>query len=89
MNVIHIRNVRQALNNGLVFKKVHIVIKFNQDAWLHPYIDMNTNLRRKGKNDFEKDFLSWWIRQFLEKLWKIRENKKIVNFSPQKEEETI
>ena len=27
--VIHIRNLKQALNHGLVFKKVHIVIKFN------------------------------------------------------------
>ena len=28
--VIHIRNLKQALNHGLVFKKVHKVIKFNQ-----------------------------------------------------------
>ena len=27
--VIHIRNLKQALNHGLVFKKVHKVIKFN------------------------------------------------------------
>ena len=54
--VIHIRNLKQSLNNGLVFKKVHRVIKFNQNAWLNPYIDMNTNLRKKQhmilKNDF-------------------------------------
>ena len=53
--VIHIRNLKQALNHRLVLKKVHRVIKFNQNAWLKPYIDMNTYLRKKAKNDFEKD----------------------------------
>ena len=62
------KNLKQALNHGLVLKKVHRVIKFNQNAWLKPYIDMNTDLRKKAKNDFKKDFLSWWIMQFLEKL---------------------
>ena len=28
--VIHIKNLKQASNHGLVFKKVHKVIKFNQ-----------------------------------------------------------
>ena len=32
------------------------MIKFNQKAWLKPYIDMNTKLRQKAKNNFEKDF---------------------------------
>ena len=32
------------------------MIKFNQNSWLKPYIDMNTNLRKKVENDFEKDF---------------------------------
>ena len=53
--VIPIRNLKQALNNGFVFKKVHRVIKFNQNTWLKPYIDCNTNLRKNAKNDFEKD----------------------------------
>ena len=54
--VIHIRALKQALNHGLVLKDVHRVIKFNQEAWLKPYIDMNTKLRTEAKNEFERDF---------------------------------
>ena len=43
-------------NHGLALRKVHKVIQFNQRAWLKPYIDMNTNLRKEATNDFEKDF---------------------------------
>ena len=54
--VVHIRSLKQALNYGLKLKKVHRIIKFNQESWLKPYIDMNTELRKIAKNDFEKDF---------------------------------
>ena len=37
-------------------RKVHIVIEFEQEAWLREYIDVNTELRKKATNDFEKDF---------------------------------
>ena len=36
-------------------EKNHRVIEFNQEAWLNPYIDMNNELRKEAKNDFEKD----------------------------------
>ena len=36
--VIHIRNLKQALNQRLVLKKTHKMTKFNQNAWLKPYI---------------------------------------------------
>ena len=56
--VTHIRNLKQALNHELVLRKVHRVTKFNQNAWLKPYINMNTDLREKAKYDFEKVFFS-------------------------------
>ena len=46
---IHIRNLKQALNHGLMLKKVHRVIKFNEKAWIKPYIDMSTKVRQKAK----------------------------------------
>ena len=54
--VVHIRSLKQALHHGLILKKVHRVIQFNQEAWLKPYIDMNTELRKQAKNDLKKNF---------------------------------
>ena len=55
--VVHITALKQALNHGLILKKVHRVISYNQKAWLKkPYIDKNTELRKEAKSDFEKDF---------------------------------
>ena len=44
--VIHIRALKQTLNNGLKFKKVYKVITFRQKARLKPYLDINTKLRK-------------------------------------------
>ena len=54
--VVHIKSLKQASNHGLKLKKVHRIIEFNQEAWLKPYIDMNTELRKAASNDFENDF---------------------------------
>ena len=53
--VVHIKSLKQALNHGLKLKRVHRIIEFNQKAWLKPYIDMNTELRKLAKDDFAKD----------------------------------
>ena len=53
---IHIRNLKQALNHWLVLKKVHKVIKFNQNACLISYININTDLRKNEKHDIKKHF---------------------------------
>ena len=48
--VVQIRSLKQVLNHGLILKDVHRVIKFNQEAWLKPYIDMNAKFRKEAKN---------------------------------------
>ena len=53
--VVHIKSLKQALNHGFKLKRVHRIIEFSQKAWLKPYIDMNAELRKLAKDDFEKD----------------------------------
>ena len=54
--VTHIRNLKQASNSRLVMKKIQKVIKFGQSAWVKPNLDMNSDPRKKAKNDFKKVF---------------------------------
>ena len=53
---IHFVALKQALNHGLKRIRVHSVISFRQEAWLKPYIDLNIELRKNAKSEFEKDF---------------------------------
>ena len=65
--VVHINSLKQALNDGLKFKKIHRIIRFNPEAWLKPYIDMNTELIKLARNDFEKDLFKLMNNSVFEK----------------------
>ena len=54
--VLHYKNLIQCLDMGLKITCIHRGIKFVESEWMKPYIDKNTNLRAKAKNNFEKDF---------------------------------
>ena len=70
--VTHINSLKQALNHG--------VVEFNQKEWLKPYIDMNTELRKAVKNDFEKDLFKLMnnsvFRKTMENIKLVTTNKK-------------
>ena len=55
-HIIHIRNLKQTINHVLVSKKVHKVIKYNQNAWLKPYFD--TDLRKEKQKMILKTFFN-------------------------------
>ena len=77
--VVHINSLKQALNHGLKFKKIHRIIEFNQEAWLKPYIGLNTELRKFTRNNFEKDLFKLMnnsvFRKTMEDIRKHREIK--------------
>lgn len=54
--VIHYRMLKLALQHGFILKKVHRALKFHQSPWLKPYIMLNTEMRTKATNEFEKNF---------------------------------
>ena len=54
--VLHYENLKQYLDLGLELTCIHRGIKFEESEWLKPYIDMNTKLRTKANDNFEKDF---------------------------------
>ena len=57
-------------------KKLHRFIKFNQIAWLKSYIETDAKLRKKAKNDFEKDIFkfmnNWDFEKTMENIRKHR-----------------
>ena len=51
--LILIRNLKQALDQGLVLKKINKVTKFKEEARLKSNIDINTESKKaKNENDF-------------------------------------
>lgn len=54
--VVHYRMLQFVLQQGLILSKIHRVLQFNQSKWMKSYIELNTELRTKASNDFEKNF---------------------------------
>lgn len=53
---VYYLNLKFYLENGLILKKIHNVIKFRQKEWLKEYIDTNTYLRKITTNESDKNF---------------------------------
>jgi len=51
----HYLNLKFYLDHGIRLSKIHRVIRFQQSAWMRPYIQMNTALRAAAANDIERD----------------------------------
>ena len=45
--------IKTSIKPWIKVKKIHRIIEFNQKTWLKPYIDMNTELIKLARNDFE------------------------------------
>ncbi len=54
--VIYNKALKQSLELGLKLTKINRVVQFDQSSWMKFYIDLNTEMRKKASNLFEKDF---------------------------------
>ena len=54
--VVHYRNLKLYSRLGMRVIKIHRVLSFTQSYWLKPYIDFNTEMRKKASSNFEKNF---------------------------------
>ena len=83
--VVHYRNLKFYLEQGMILKKVHLVVSFNQSPWMKPYIDFNINQIAKAKYDYEKNFFKLMCNAVFGKT--IENKRKHINYELVNKEE--
>lgn len=53
--VLHYEVLKQCLRLGLILRKIHRVLAFDQSRWLEPYIIFNAEQRRQANSQFAKE----------------------------------
>ena len=87
--VIHIRTLKQSLNNDLRLKKVRRIIQFKQKSWLKEYIDMNTELRKNAKNEFEKNLFKLLNNSVFGRTMKNLRNHRVIKLVKEQKKKKI
>jgi hypothetical protein len=54
--ILHYKNLKFYMEQGLVLETIHRGMKFKQTKWLKPYIDFNSSMRAQATDEFSKSF---------------------------------
>lgn len=53
--IVHIRNLQFYTEMGMKIIRVHRVMSFQQSAWMKPYVEFNTEMRKKATTELDKN----------------------------------
>ena len=87
--ILHYRNLKFYLRMGMIIKKVHRIVSFDQSPWLAKYIDYNTKKRAEAKSDFMKDYHKNLICSFFGKTMEDVRNRIKIEFVKNTDERKI
>ena len=78
--IVHYRNLKFYLRMGMIIRKVHRIVSFDQSPWLAKYIDYNTDRRARADSYFMKDYHKNLICSFFGKTMEDVRNRIKVEF---------
>ena len=84
---IYYKNLEYYMQLGIKVDKIHRILTFDEKTFLKEYIDLNTELRKKAKNDLEKDLFKLMNNAIFGKSMENVSNKsniKVINNDPEK-----
>ena len=87
--IVHYRNLKFYLRMGMIIKKVHRIVSFDQSPWLAKYIDYNTQKRAEADSDFIKDYHKNLVCSFFGKTMEDVRNRIKVEFVKNTDERKI
>ena len=84
---VYYKNLEYYIKLGIKVDKAHKILTFDEKPFLKKFIDLNTELRKKAKNDLEKDLFKLMNNAIFGKIMENvlnKSNVKSINNDPEK-----